>query len=97
VKVPLNDCNGSAGMNTSKSLSLRENADTTKRASAPPADAMMKAKNVPLRGIADSTKPESAPPASVVNGWYTDYAAWKGQYYFAPKSALPLGPVNILP
>jgi len=63
VRVPLNDCNGSVGMNTSKSLSLRENADTTKRASAPPADAMMKAKNVPLRGIADSTKPESAPPA----------------------------------
>jgi hypothetical protein len=33
----LKNCNGSAGMNLKKSLSLRETADTTKRVSAPPA------------------------------------------------------------
>jgi hypothetical protein len=34
----LADRDGSGGMNTIKSLSLRENADSTKRVSAPPAD-----------------------------------------------------------
>jgi hypothetical protein len=39
VRIPLNDCNGSAGMNTTKCLSLRESADTANRVSAPPAPA----------------------------------------------------------
>ncbi len=37
MTVCLNDRHGSGGTNTSKSLSLREIADTTKRVSAPPA------------------------------------------------------------
>ena len=38
MKVPLNDCNGSAGMKTRKCLSLRETADTIRHVSAPAAE-----------------------------------------------------------